>query len=46
MSINLSSLGEMNNLTQLRLKGLTGMKLESSPTLTFEKLTNLRTLVS
>lgn len=36
----------MVNLKQLRLKGLSGFKLEFSPTLTFKNMPKLRTLVS
>lgn len=44
MNLNLSYLGQMSNLTEIRLKGLTGMKLAALPS--FEKLVNLKILVS
>ncbi|XP_026806541.1 uncharacterized protein LOC113549442 [Rhopalosiphum maidis] len=39
MALNLNYLGQMTNLTELRLKGLTGIKLTSLPS--FENLINL-----
>ncbi|XP_060847694.1 uncharacterized protein LOC132927220 isoform X2 [Rhopalosiphum padi] len=39
MVLNLNDLGQMTNLTELRLKGLTGIKLTSLPS--FENLINL-----
>lgn len=44
MTLDLKYLGQMTNLTEIRLKGLSGMKLTSLPT--FENLVNLKTLVS
>lgn len=44
MTLNLSYLGQMNNLTELRLKGLSGIKLTMLPS--FKNLVNLKTLVS
>lgn len=43
MTLDLKYLGQMTNLTEIRLKGLSGMKLTSLPT--FENLVNLKTLV-
>ncbi|XP_022168191.1 uncharacterized protein LOC111032231 isoform X5 [Myzus persicae] len=40
MVLDLNYLGQMTKLTELRLKGLTGMKLTSLPS--FEKLVNLK----
>lgn len=46
-SINLSYVSRMVNLTKLKLKAQSGIKMETSSTLlTFENLTKLRTLVS
>lgn len=44
MLLNLSYLGQMTKLTELRLKGLTGIKLTSLPS--FENLINLNKFVS
>lgn len=44
MVLSLTYLGQMNNLTEIRLKGLSGIKLTSLPS--FENLVNLKTLVS
>jgi len=44
MLLNLNYLGQMTKLTELRLKGLTGIKLTSLPS--FENLINLNKFVS
>jgi hypothetical protein len=44
MALNLNYLGQMTKLTELRLKGLTGIKLTSLPS--FENLINLNKFVS
>ena len=44
MYLNLSHLGQMTKLTELRLKGLTGIKLTALPS--FENLINLNRFVS
>lgn len=44
MTLNLHYLGQMTNLTEVRLKGLTGIKLTTLPS--FESLVNLKSLVS
>lgn len=44
MILDLTYLGQMTNLTELRLKGLSGIKLSTLPS--FENLINLKTLVS
>lgn len=44
MFLDLSYLGQMTKLTELRLKGLSGIKLTSIPS--FEKLVNLNKFVS
>lgn len=45
MPLNLGYLGQMTQLTEIRLKGLSnGIKLLPMPS--FEKLTNLKSLVS
>lgn len=44
MTLNLSYLGNSTDLTELRLKGLSGIKLTALPS--FEKLINLKILVS
>lgn len=43
MTLNLGYLGQMTNLTELRLKTPFGLKLSVLPS--FEKLSNLKTLV-
>jgi len=44
MTLNLVCLGQMTKLTELRLKGLSGIKLTMMTS--FEYLVNLKTLVS
>jgi len=44
MYLNLNYLGQMEKLTELRLKGLTGIKLTALPS--FENLINLNRFVS
>jgi len=44
MYLNLNYLGQMTKLTELRLKGLTGIKLTALPS--FEKLIHLNRFVS
>jgi len=44
MFLNLNYLGQMTNLTELRLKGLSGIKLTALPS--FENLVNLNRFVS
>ena len=44
MYMDIDSVYNMTNLTELKLKGLTGIKLMSS--VTFANLTKLKTLVS
>lgn len=44
MLLNLINLGQMTNLTELRLKGLTGIKITSMPS--FQNLTQLNKFVS
>jgi len=44
MYLNLNYLGQMTKLTELRLKGLTGIKLTTLPS--FENLINLNIFVS
>jgi hypothetical protein len=44
MTLNLGYLGQLTNLTELRLKSPCGLKLSVLPS--FDKLINLKTLVS
>jgi len=44
MYLNLNHLGQMTKLTELRLKGLTGIKLTALPS--FKNLVNLNRFVS
>jgi len=44
MPLNLGYLGQMTKLTELRIKGLSGIKLAPMPS--FENLVNLKILVN
>lgn len=44
MILNMSYLGQMTNLTEIKLKGVSGIKIVSMPSL--ENLINLKTFVS
>lgn len=44
MTLNLGYLGSLSNLTEVRIKGITGIRLSSLPS--FEKILNLKILVS